>query len=804
MNKKLYAMMDWAAIEELVYGECDRPDALLGAHNKGRQTLVQAHFPGAEHVSLLIDGGEGSRGRTVKEEIPMEKADDAGFFAALLSGTDRHDYRYHVEYSRVQEGKKKKEVYSVDRPEVYGFGRILSEEEERRFIAGGAFTNAELLGAHKKTVRGVRGCIFRVWAPEAVRVSLIGEFNDFDGMLHPMNRLPDSGIFELFMPGVEEGAVYAYEVLIKGGVKVRKADPLSRRQKAPSEAESIVCEPSHKWKDSAWMEARKKYDPASSALNIYTVPADRLPEGFFSDKEAVAALADYVSAMGYSHVEFLPLMEYPKAADAGYHSLLFYAFSSRFGRPEDLCELVDVFHRKSVGVLLDWAPADFSNMEYGLGSFDGSPLYEYTDPRRGVDPRTGMLMFDLEKPQVRDYLLSALRFWAVTYHIDGFVTLDTAALLYLDYYRKPGEWVSNIYGGVENLEALDFFREMNRMLHGQKSGLMSIAAQAGSFPRVTGTEEDALGFDLVTDSECIRELVDYLSHDPIVRSGLHQELVASTLYQYCEHYIIPVSLSNVNFHQGGLRMRMHGEDTEQWKSLMLLYAYQLLHVGKKSCFMGQEYGELASYEDMARALPSEKKELEAEAFRSCLKQFYALYRKENAFHGSEDSGDAFVWLLENASDDNVLAFLRQDGKKGHSFVCVLHFANIDRDKYFIPVTKEGKYRLVFSSTEGNIANGAVTAARKNGSACAIRVQLPALSARIWQFIPFTAEEKAEISRREEERERKRREEAEARKKLKEERVRLRLSYKDELKAKIAAVEAAVRTASEKKDKGKKQ
>lgn len=804
MNKKLYDLMDWAAIEELVYGECDRPDEILGSHNRGRSSLVQAFFPGAESVTLYINGS-GVRGKSVKDEVNMEKADDAGFFAALLPGNDRKDYRYHVEYA-TEDGeskKKKKYVKTVDCDEIYGKGRLLSEAEETRFVSGAETKAYTYMGAHKKSAGNLRGVVFRLWAPDAVRVSVVGNFNSWDAMINPMNRLQDSGIFELFIPGIEEGEEYAYDVLMKGGVSVRKADPYSLMQKDSYDAVSIVSAFTHKWKDDKWMEGRKKFVPASSYVNIYTLPLQNMPEGFLKDKKAVTEMADYIAGMGYSHVELLPLMVYPGDDDAGFHPALLCAPDTRSGNAEELMTFIDAMHAKNVGVILQWAPGDFSNVSYGLGSFDGSSIYEYADPRKGVEPRTGMLKFDMGRPQVRTYLLSALNCWIENYHIDGFNTQDLACMLYLDYYRNPGEWIPNMYGGVENLEAISFFKEMNAMLHKAKSGLMSIASGAACFPKVTEVSDEGLGFDLVADADCIRELIDYLSRDPIVRRSYHQALTGSMLYQYCEHYLLPIGLSNVNFRQGGIRMRMYGDSAQQWKGLKLLYAYQALHTGKNSSFCGQEYGENASFEDMDRELPDAKKELEAEVMRAYIRSLNQLCRTESALY-AEDADDDFVWLKEQAAEDNVLCFIRQDKKK--SFICVFNFANVDRNKYFIGVDREGKYKEIFSSENGGLCEGSTVAARKgktDGWQYNIRLQLPALSVKIYQYIPFSAEEKAEIKRREEERERKRREEEAKRQKLKEERMRLRHSLKDELAKKIAAAEAAIASGSESKGKKKK-
>ena len=804
MNKKLYDMMDWAAIEELVYGECSRPDEILGSHNRGRSSLVQAFFPGAESVTLYISGN-GVKGKSVKDEISMEKADDAGFFAVLLNGNDRKDYRYHVEYATEDEGSKKKKKYvkTIDCDEIYGRGRILSEKDENRFISGAETKAYSYMGSHKISVGNLRGVVFRLWAPEATRVSVVGEFNSWDAMANPMNRLEDSGIFELFIPGVEDKAEYSYDVLMRGGSSVRKADPYSLEQKDPYDSVSVVTSYSYKWKDDKWMEARKKFTPHSSYINLYTLPLQSLQEGFLKDKKAVAALAEYIAGMGYSHVELLPVMSYPADADTGFHPSLFMAPDRRLGDTADFCAFVDTMHAKGVGVILQWAPGDFSNVSFGLGGFDGSALYEYSDPRKGVEPRTGMLKFDMGKAQVRTYLISAVNNWMENYHIDGYDTLDLASMLYLDYYRGSGEWVPNMYGGVEDLDAISFFKEMNAQLHKTWAGSISIASGAACFPKVTEISDEGLGFDLVADADCIRELIDYLSRDPIVRRSYHQALISSMLYQYCEHYLLPVGLACVNFRQGGIRQRMYGDNIRQWKGLKLLYAYQALHTGKSSIFCGQEYGENVSFEDMKDAVPYGKKELEAEVLRAYIRSLNQLCSKETALFASDDTEEGFAWLKEQGAEDNVLAFVRQDKKK--SYICVFNFADVERDKYLIGVDREGKYKEIFSSEAGGMTEGATVAARKgktDGWQRNIRVNLEALSVHIYQYIPFSAEEKAEIKRREEERERKRKEEEEMRARLKAERLKLRHSLKDELAKKIAAAEEAIASGSEHKGKKK--
>ncbi|MBR1471122.1 MAG: 1,4-alpha-glucan branching enzyme [Lachnospiraceae bacterium] len=824
MNKKLYALMDWAKIEEIVYGECDRPCDFLGAHTAGRQTLIQAFLPGAESVSVYLDGAEGAKGRTVKSEIVMEKADEAGFFACVLPGTDQKKYRFHAEYPAAEtadlsvteedgaEGKKAKKTAGKaekiirELRDPYGTARILTEKEEQCFLSGGDRQTDACLGAHKKTVAGVRGVVFRVWAPNARRVSVVGGFNHWNGLENPMNRLPESGIFELFLPGVEEGTAYAYEILMQGGSKMSKADPyaISIAEADGRNVSIVEALPAYKWKDEKWLEKRKKTDPFTMPVNIYELSLMKMPEGFLQDAKAVGQFAAYVKSMGYTHVQLMPVMEYPAAEDAGYHASHFFAPAARFGTAAEYMRFVDTLHKEGVGVLLAWAPGDFSNVDYGLGYFDGTALYEYADPRRGTDPRTGMLQFNLGSPMVREYLLSVISHWIQHYHLDGITTLDAASMLYLDYYRQPGEWVPNMYGSVENLETMAFFREMNAMLHKRAENLISIAAETSGFSHVTGTDEEGLGFDFTTDVNFVREFIDYLGKDPIERHAWHYELTGSTLYQYCERYILPVDVARINFRQGGLIGRMNGSEELKWRNLKLFYGYLMAHVGRKSIFMGQEYGSYASFEDMPHILPGEEQDEVQEHFRAYMRSLNTFYAKTPAFYAAEDAAEGFAWINDHAIRDNVLALIRSDGKKKNYF-CVFNFANAPYEKYRVGTAWEGKYHEVFTSEAGAVDGPTIAAheGKADGQEMHIRVDLAPLSFRIFEYIPYSAEEKAEIRRREEERRARKAAEEEQRRRLTEERARIRSSLKQELEKKIAAAEAAIAGGSEYKAKDRR-
>ena len=815
MNKKLYALMDWAKIEEVVYGECDRPGDFLGAHSVGRQTLVQVYLPGAESVDLYLEGAEGAKGKTVKDEIPMERADEAGFFVCVVPGADIKGYRYHAEYlvedvRDLPSEKKKKSNKLLDRivrefRDPYVYGKILTEAEEQRFLSGGDTHMDDYMGAHKKTVNGVRGVVFRVWAPNAVRVSVIGAFNNWNGLENPMNRLEESGIFELFLPGIEDGTPYAYEILIHGGSTMVKVDPFAGEivQDGERIAGIVSNASSYKWKDEKWQE--KKKDPYTEPINIYEISLEKMPDGFLKDHKAVEGFAAYLKEMGYTHVQLMPVMEYPNASDAGYHASHFFAPSSGFGSADDYRRFSEAMHKAGLGVILAWAPGDFSNTEYGLGYFDGTALYEYADPKRGIDPRTGMLVFDLGSGMVRSYLFSALNYWVREFRLDGIATLDTASMLYLDYYRKPGEWLPNMYGGVENLESIAFFREMNAMLHKNHSGMITIAAETSNFAHVTGTDDEGLGFDFTTDVDFVREMIDYLSRDPILRHAYHYELTQSSIYQYCEKYILPVDVSRINFRQGGLICRMNGDEEMKWKNLMLFYGYVMTHVGRKSVFMGQEYGSDASFEDMGKRLPQEEGGEVQEGFRRFLRSLNHFYASTPAFFAADDKEEGFAWINDQAMKENVLSFVRSDAKK-KSYVCVFNFANAAYEKFRVGAAKEGKYHEVFTSAAGAVDGPTIAAheGKTDGHNLHIRVDLAPLSFRIFEYIPYSAEETAEIHRRIEERKARKEAEEEQRKQLIEQRAKIRQSLKQELSEKIAAAEAAIAGGSELKKKKTKK
>ena len=806
MNKKLYDLMDWARIEEVVYGECDHPSEFLGPHHAGTSTLIQAFFPGAEGVLILIEGSEGIRGKKVKQEISMELADEAGFFAALVGGRNIK-YSYLVSYSKGSEIKKKKNAKSeslitVEKKDPYAFKRILKAEDEEKFLSGCDDKAFKYMGSHKATVDGVRGSVFRVWAPSAVRVSVIGEFNNNNGLENPMNRLDDSGIFELFIPGVEEGTSYRYEVLTRDGAIIKR-DPYALFE---DENGYDICSytSAYEWKDEKWMAGRKKANWDKKPLNIYEFHPASLKD---KTKAGLKKFASYVKKMGYTHVMMMPQMAAEN--ELGYHPLQLFESSFDNGEPEKLMAFVDILHNENIGVIMEWAPGDFSNNAEALGCFDGAALYEYPDFKRGVDPRTGKYIFNFGKAGVKNYLFSALEYWMESFHLDGLCTLDMDSILYLDYYRGYGEWVPNIFGGVEHLEAIEFVKEMNRKLHDKKNGLILIASQAGASGQITGNGREELGFDLTTDNNCIRELEEYLAADPIQRSGMHDKLTESMLYQYCENYLLGIMHEKFSFDQPGLVTKMWGDDKQKADNLKLLFTYLAMHVGRTVNFMGQEYGEKESFQPygnidvMAERSEEENKMLE---FTRELNKFITAHPSLYAY---EDRDEGFEWIREAAANDNVLAYMRA-GKDDDALLAVFNFANAPREDYRIGVSREGKYEEIFATDieafggeRKAAADMSITRYEKNdGREYSVKLSLNPLSAHVYRYVPYTKEENEAIEKRRREIEKRRKEAELKRKELNEKRGKIRRDLRKELEEKIRSAEDAIASGSENKS-GKK-
>ncbi len=499
MNDKLYKLMNWRDIEEIVYSESDNPHRLLGAHKAGSKLLVQAFFPDAKSVKIRsVDGAKA---------YSMECVDMAGLYAALIPEKVSFAYEYLINDGRKEELRK----------EVYNYAPVITKKDTEQFRAGIHYTIYEVLGAHPMTIDGTAGVHFAVWAPGALRISVVGDFNQWDGRVHQMRRLWDSGIFELFLPDVKCGENYKYEIKLKSGLTYLKADPYAFRAEMRPGTASITADISgFVWQDDKWMEARKKKQGKDMPISIYelylgsfkrtaeskeNVDTVRTMEEENSDNTEAAAKKEvlpylnyrqlapeiiaYVKKMGYTHIELMPVMEHPFDGSWGYQTIGYYAPTARYGTPEDFMYFINEMHKADIGVILDWVPAHFPRDIYGLSNFDGTCLYEHRDPRQGTHPDWGTLLYNYGRPEVSNYLIANALFWIEKYHADGIRIDAVASMLYLDYGKRDGQWVANMYGGNENLEAMEFLKHLNSMIEKRGKGAVSIAEESTAWPMGT-------------------------------------------------------------------------------------------------------------------------------------------------------------------------------------------------------------------------------------------------------------------------------------------------------------------------------
>ena len=554
MDEKLYGYMNWPRIEAIVYGEETAPRDVMGPRITQDGVLVQGFFPDAEEVSVISG----------KKTYVCEKEDEAGYFAALLPVRKVPQYKF-----RVKMGENVTELY-----DPYAFACQITEEEEKAFCAGVYYEAYKKLGAHPMEIRGVKGTLFAVWAPNAISVNVVGDFNGWIGRATIMHRMPMSGIFELFLPGVKAGAHYKYEIKVKGGEVLLKADPYGNAAEHDPEGASVVADvSSFTWNDADWMEERSRFDNRKQPVSIY--------ETSLEEWESAEELVEFLAEEDFTHVELHPVMEYLDDITGGYSTYAYYAPTSRFGTPQDFQKLVDELHQAGIGVLLDWTPAQFPRYACGLERFDGTPLYERHKEAEAIHPFWGTLLYNYASPMVKDFLISNACFWAEVYHADGLRMDDVDAMLYLDYGRNPGEWTPNMYGTNENLDALEFLKHLNSVIKQRNPGLLLIAQEDGLWPELTDSvENDHAGFDYKWSGGWTKDLLEYLGKDPIERKNYHDQLTVSMLYAYCEHYILTLGSRDV----GSLKDfadKLPGTEEQKRAQIRAAYAYMMLHPGCK-------------------------------------------------------------------------------------------------------------------------------------------------------------------------------------------------------------------------------
>ncbi len=744
MNKKLYKLMNWPQIEGIIYSEADDPHAVLGAHVTGSSVLVQTFQPGAKSVRLQPLLGDKS--------YKMEQADEEGYFALLLPGKTIPAYEYIVEAENGSLRKVK---------DAYNFAPQITRQDTEKFNAGIHYMIYEKLGAHPMKIDDTEGTYFAVWAPNALRVSVVGDFNGWDGRVHQMRRLWDSGIFELFIPDVKDGECYKFEIKAKGGLTFMKADPYGfGAELRPGSASVVRNLDGFPWKDSKWMKnraQRQTQDKPMSVYELYLGSFDKPKDGreFYTYRELAPKIIEYVKKMGYTHIELMPVMEHPLDESWGYQVIGYYAPTSRYGTAEDLMYFMNEMHKEGIGVIFDWVPAHFPRDTYGLSGFDGTCLYEHQDPRQGSHPHWGTLIYNYGRPEVTNYLIANALYWVEQYHADGIRIDAVASMLYLDYGKNDGEWVANIYGGNENLEAVEFMKHLNSIMKKRNPGVLMIAEESTAWPRVTGSfDEDGLGFDLKWNMGFMNDYLNYISTDPFFRSGCHNELTFSMIYAYSEKFMLVLSHDEVVHGKKTLLGKMPGERKKQFANLRLTYAYHTTHPGKKLLFMGQDIGEYDEFNEK-RAVEWELLEQEDHGkLNRMVADLNKLYTTKPALYAKDTSWEGFEWINCITPNACMLSYIRKADKAEDMLVVIANFADAKQD-FRVGVPLEGKYEEIFNTDDRKYGGSGCLNDKVcetldmewDGKPCAIDMVSAPLSISIFSYTPYTEEEKAQIEKK---------------------------------------------------------
>ena len=569
----------------------------------------------------------------------------------------------------------------------------------------------EKLGAHEMTHEGNRGVAFSVWAPNADRVSVVGNFNGWDGARNPMRRLGSSGVWETFVPGLKSGELYKFEIR-NGRHKFLKADPYGAMMEVPPDTSSIVFKSKYKFHDRGWLTKRQKRQAWREPLSIYEIHLGswrRIAEEEnrpLTYREIAPLLADYANENGFTHVEFLPLKEHPYGPSWGYQVSAYFAPSSRYGTPDDLRFLVDHLHQQGIGVIMDWVPAHFPKDAFALGRFDGTALYEHEDPRKGEHPDWGTYIFNYGRHEVRNFLIANALYWLREFHLDGLRVDAVASMLYLDYSRKEGEWVPNEFGGRDNLDALSFLKELNEVTHRECPGVLMIAEESTAWPQVSRpVYAGGLGFDFKWNMGWMHDTLKYFQTDPLFRGGNHNALTFGLLYAWSENFILPFSHDEVVHMKGALLNKMPGDQWQKFANLRALYAYMWAHPGKKLLFMGGEFGQWSEWTE-TRSLdwhlletPVHKGVLEL------IKDLNQLYLKHAALWESDTDASGFSWIEVDNAAANVIAFRRIAPSDGKEVICVCNFSPVVRDNHRIGLPRKGTYKQIMNTDAEKYCGG---------------------------------------------------------------------------------------------------
>ena len=706
MNKRLEDWVNWILYDELKNGVINAPKHLLGNHVYGDGQVITVYRPYAEKVCVVSPTGKN------REEMECLAEGFYGFYSAKkkYKGTK---YRIETTY---QDGT------TVVTADAYAFDSQITEFDTYLFAEGKHYDVYEKFGAHPMTIDGVKGTYFAVWAPHARRVSVVGDFNMWDGALNPMQMMQTSGIYELFIPDVAPGAVYKYQILTRDGEILYKADPYGNQcQVRPDNANVVADLTGYKWKDTDWIENRKQQTRETELkkpmaiyechLGSWKKKIEDSDFGFYTYRELAKMLCDYVKKMGYTHVELMGIAEYPFDGSWGYQVTNYYAPTSRYGSPEDFMYFVDHMHANGIGVILDWVPAHFPRDAHGLGRFDGMPLYEHPDPRRGEHPDWGTYIFDFGRNEVSNFLTANALFWVEKFHVDALRVDAVASMLYLDYGKQDGQWLPNKDGGNENYDAIELLRKINTVMEERNPGAFLIAEESTAWAGVTAPASmKGLGFLYKWNMGWMNDFLEYMKMDPYFRSFNHNRLTFSLSYTYAENYVLVISHDEVVHLKCSMLNKMPGVEKDKFANLRTAYGFMYGHPGKKLLFMGQEFGQLREWSE-ARSLdwflldqPLHKK---MQKWVADLNHMYTTY---DACYYNDNNQMGFEWTKVDDANTSIIAFVRRGKTVKDQLLFVCNFVPVERKDYWIGVPCLTEYEEIINS-DAKIYGGSGT---KNG------------------------------------------------------------------------------------------
>lgn len=722
-------------LQRIQQGTHHDPFQVLGVQGSGKNQRLRFFQPHAETVELLVK----SINSASNENKLIPRIPDSDIFELPLTDDIKLDQHFTIRWQQ----KGTDNWHTIVSP--YTFMPQTGELDIHLFAEGKHHHAYRFMGAHLKTIDGIAGCLFCVWSPNVQRISIIGDFNGWDGRCHPMRSLGESGLWELFIPGLQAGDSYKYEILSQQNEILTKTDPYAQSMALrPDTVSYITAENIFSWQDQDWLEQRAEFDWQHQPMCIYELHAGswlrtdpNINEGFLNWRELAEKLIPYVLDLAYTHIELMPIAEHPLDQSWGYQVTGFFAPTARFGSADDFRYFIDQCHQHGLGVFIDWVPAHFPKDDFALARFNGQALYEHADPKQGEHQDWGTLIFNYGRNEVRNFLITNAVYWLEEFHIDGLRVDAVASMLYLNYSREEGEWIPNEFGGAENLEAIQFLREMNTTVHGLHAGVLTMAEESTAWPMVSRPVElGGLGFSMKWNMGWMNDNLSYIETDPVYRQYHHNQLTFSQIYSYSENFVLPLSHDEVVHGKRSLIEKMPGDNWQKFANLRLFYAWQYAHPGKKLLFMGSEF---AQWKEWNEAISLDWALLDVDTHQG-IKQLVTdlnqLYRHEIALHELDFTEQGFQWIDCNDSSQSVLSFIRWSKERKEHIVCILNFTPVPRKNYRIGVPEKAQYNEILNtdssyyagSNQGNQNNIEAEVEPWSGFENSISINLPPLGA----------------------------------------------------------------------------